>query len=243
MNDYKFTKNSRQRMRSSTAAEREQQRQEDKKAEEFFSDVKPEKQQINVTVNIDAVKQVKDLYRKLQPGVVQLKSKIPGLKISKKFLQAGLAIALLGIGIGGVSSLTSDNNQGENDTPSVQGVAVIQEPDFDFALPEQDVSPAYDTSTNSVNYETTIDTVKAVVSQQPIPENELDNEFFTLKVAQAFNINKEFPSDSGGVFIGENREQQVQTAILKYEDNLVFIRVSKIIQNDKIIDFINKLQI
>jgi hypothetical protein len=74
-----------------------------------------------------------------------------------------------------------------------------------------------------------------------VPENKIDNEFFVFEVAQSFNIDKEFPSDKGGVFIGENQEQQVQTAIFRSNDVLVFIQLESIVNPNTLIEYINNL--
>jgi len=245
MDNYKFTGKNRDRMRNNRhESAKERQLREDKKVEEFFSDVKPEKQQINVTVNVDIAKQLKAAYDKVAPRVKKTVQKIPSVHFSKKLMFGCAAIML---SVAALSTVRNDESQEvafEGATSQeVQGVTVEQEqPDFAYAVPDKDIVPTYDETRKSVSYVDTIGSKRATISQQPIPANELDNELFLLKVAQASNIDKEFPSSSGGVFIGDNREQNVQTAIFKYENNLVFLQIAGIVDPQIIIDYIASLQ-
>ena len=133
------------------------------------------------------------------------------------------------------SSSTKDN-------PSVQGVSTgeVAVPTFE-TIEAPNNNTKFDSDKKVASYEDEIAGSKIVVSQQQVPDEEKSNGLFLLKVAQAFNIQKEFQSDKVDVFIGENQEQQVQTAIFRYKELLVFIQTETIYQNQVLLDYINEL--
>ena len=117
----------------------------------------------------------------------------------------------------------------------------MKKPSFETIKNPEGTETRYDSSKKVASFRDKLLNKNIVVSQQEVPEDKKSNEQFLLEVATAFNINKEFKSDKGGVFIGENQEQLVQTAIFRHKDLLVFIQTESIYPNDTLIDYINGL--
>jgi len=222
----------------------------DEKSDDFFSTSRKssKKDAEQSQSDIDPIATIKEL---LSPTLhkIRLKYKYKFLPKIKKLIASfgpirlalsGVVVLFLVVGFGLVRGASNSNN----DTSSVQGVsseAAIEAPFEVLEAPDNAQPARYDSEKKVSNFQDSLEGKRLVVSQQQVPENKIDNEFFVFEVAQSFNIDKEFPSDKGGVFIGENQEQQVQTAIFRSNDVLVFIQIESIVNPNTLIEYINNL--
>jgi len=132
-------------------------------------------------------------------------------------------------------------------TPSaVQGVATESvfnsEPEFEIISAPEAKEFRYDAERRVVSYADQIAGAQAVISQQQISNEQANDDTFLLQVAQSFNLQTEFQTDNGGVFVGDNRDQQIQTAILTYDELLIFIQIQSILEPFSIIEYVNALE-
>jgi len=237
----------------------------DDKADEFFtskpthSQSQAKRHDEHTESDIDVAEVVKKSVNKLATKLARfyIKSVKPTVntlkpKLTRTFKNVVVAIGPVRVAIGTVGmlfiilafGLISGTTDQKNDSPDVQGVSVapeIAEPTFETIAAPENVQARFDQARQVASFQDTLAGSPVVVSQQQVPDNEKSNELFLLKVAQSFGISKEFQSDKGGVFIGDNQEQQVQTALFRYKDLLVFIQTESIYPNDVLVEYINSL--
>ncbi len=166
-----------------------------------------------------------------------------GIKIT---LSTVLVVGALGLII--FSRETSTDNTGSQ----VQGDSATQEvvePEFAVYKPGtrngNEASPkriAYDPGKQVASYSTEIEGKPFVYSQQLITTEDATRENFLLTVAQSFGLNRELQTKTGPVFIGSNENEKVMTAVTLRGKNLIFLRSEGIVNEIKIVEFLDELE-
>jgi len=102
---------------------------------------------------------------------------------------------------------------------------------------------AYDSDKQVVSIPGKLGEANIVISQQKVDPVSSSKDNFLLGVAQSFGISREVQSNYGPVFLGENENQSIGTIVFKSGEYLFFMRTDSVIEDSRIVEFINNLQI